>query len=309
MGNTGTSPDAKSTTKVGVIGLGSMGYGIAQSLIRAGFTTYGFDIDPARVSNLAAEGGQQGNLSDLSETFDALVVVVVNAHQMEDVLFGETGAISAMRRGGVVIGCPTTSPDVARQMEKQLAEAGLLYLDAPISGGAARAAEGALTIMSAGQPEAVAAAQPVIAAMAETIFQLGDTAGPASAMKMVNQLLAGVHIAAAAEAITFALTQGIPAAQTVEVISKCAGTSWMFENRGPHIVDGDYAPRSAVDIFIKDLGIVTDMARNEQFSAPLASTAFQQFVAAGGMGLGREDDAAVAKVYARHANLELPGEH
>lgn len=126
-------------------------------------------------------------------------------------------------------------------------------------------------------------------------------------MKMINQLLAGVHIAAAAEAMTFGLNQGIPLATTLEVISQAAGTSWMFENRGPHIVDGDYTPRSAVDIFIKDLGIVAEAAREARFPVPLAAAALQQFVAAGGSGLGREDDAAVAKVYARNAGLKIPG--
>jgi 3-hydroxyisobutyrate dehydrogenase-like beta-hydroxyacid dehydrogenase len=127
-------------------------------------------------------------------------------------------------------------------------------------------------------------------------------------MKIVNQLLAGVHIAAAAEAMTFGMTQGVAPADCLEVISKCAGSSWMFENRGPHIVEGDYRPRSAVEIFVKDLGIVSDVARAARFSAPLTAAALQQFLAASGMGLGHEDDAAVAKVYARNAGLTLPGE-
>jgi 3-hydroxyisobutyrate dehydrogenase/2-hydroxy-3-oxopropionate reductase len=208
----------------------------------------------------------------------------------------------------VVIGCATVPAAFAREMERRLAEKGLHYLDAPISGGAAKAADGRLTMMTSGKPEAYARAEPALAAMAEKIFRLGDEAGPGSAMKMVNQLLAGVHIAAAAEAITFGMTQGIEPAQCVEVISQCAGTSWMFENRGPHIAEGDYAPRSAVEIFVKDLGIVGDIAREERFAAPLAAAALQQFLAASGMGHGREDDAAVAKVYARNARLILPGE-
>ena len=126
-------------------------------------------------------------------------------------------------------------------------------------------------------------------------------------MKAVNQLLAGVHIAAMAEALTFAMTQGIEPAQFVEVISKCAGTSWMLENRAPHIVEGNYEPHSAVNIWLKDLGIVLDIAKQAGFSAPLTAVALQQFVAAAGSGLGNEDDAAVAKVYARNANLTLPG--
>jgi len=144
--------------------------------------------------------------------------------------------------------------------------------------------------------------------MAETVFELGDDAGAGSAMKAVNQLLAGVHIASMAEAMTFGISQGIEAKNIVDVISKCAGTSWMFENRAPHIVDGDYTPRSAVDIWLKDLGIILDIAKESKFGAPVTAAALQQFVAASGSGFGKEDDAAVAKIYARNANINLPGE-
>ena len=148
--------------------------------------------------------------------------------------------------------------------------------------------------------------KPALDAMAETIFELGDSAGPGSAMKAVNQLLAGVHIAAMGEAMTFGMTQGVDPAKLVEVISQCAGTSWMFENRAPNVVSGDYTPHSAINIWPKDLGIVMDIARGSKFSAPLTAAALQQFLAAAGSGLGGEDDAAVAKVYARNAGLTLP---
>ena len=142
--------------------------------------------------------------------------------------------------------------------------------------------------------------------MAETVFELGDAAGAGSAMKAVNQLLAGVHIAAMAEAMTFGMTQGVTPDAFMEVITKCAGTSWMLENRGGHIVAGDYTPHSSVNIWPKDLGIVLDIAKSAQFSAPITAAAMQQYLAAAGMGLGGEDDAAVAKVYARNAGLTLP---
>jgi putative dehydrogenase len=160
--------------------------------------------------------------------------------------------------------------------------------------------------MASGRLEAFAAARPVLDAMAETVFELGDGAGAGSAMKAVNQMLAGIHIAAMAEAITFAMTQGIDPGTFLKVIPTCAGTSWMLENRAPHVVAGDYTPRSAIDIWPKDLGIVLDVARTSRFAAPLTAAALQQFVCAAGMGLGREDDAAVAKVYAHNASLTLP---
>ncbi len=292
---------------VGVVGLGSMGYGMAQALLRAGHRVHGFDVVPAQEARLRAEGGGGGTLAEVAGTLDALVVVVLNAAQTEAVLFGEAGVVPGLRAGGVVVACATVAPDFARGMAARCAEAGVHYLDAPISGGAARAAAGTLSVMASGTAEAFAAAEPVLAACAETVFRLGDAAGAGSAMKAVNQLLAGVHIAAMAEALTFGMTQGVEPAQFVEVISKCAGTSWMLENRAPHIVAGDYTPRSSVDIWPKDLGIVLDIARGARFAAPVAAAALQQFLAAQGSGLGREDDAAVAKVYARNAGLTLPG--
>jgi 3-hydroxyisobutyrate dehydrogenase-like beta-hydroxyacid dehydrogenase len=234
--------------------------------------------------------------------------VVVTAAQTEAVLFGPEGLSARLKPGAVVLGCATVAPDFARSMEARLGELGVLYLDAPISGGSVKAAAGKLSVMAAGKPEAFAAAQPALDAMAETVFRLGDAAGAGSAMKVVNQLLAGVHIAAAAEAITFGITQGADPKTIVDVISKCAGTSWMFENRGAHIAAGDYTPHSAVEIFVKDLGIVSDIARAARFSAPLTAAALQQFLAASGAGYGGEDDAAVAKIYARNAGLKLPGD-
>jgi len=211
-----------------------------------------------------------------------------------------------MRPGSVVVSCATLAPDLARDLAARCDAFQVLYLDAPISGGSLKAAEGALTMMASGSSSSFDAAKPTLDTIAQTIYRLGDEAGPGSAMKAVNQLLAGVHIAAMGEALTFGISQGVDAARIVEVISKCAGTSWMFENRAPHVVNGDYTPHSAVNIWLKDLGIVLDVAKGSNFSAPLAAAALQQFVAAAGQGLGGEDDAAVAKVYAHNAGISLP---
>ncbi len=294
--------------KVAVIGLGAMGYGIARSCLRAGHATHGLDIAPEPAARFIAEGGAPGTIEQVAGSLDAVVTVVLTAAQTEAVLFGEAGVVPRLRRGAVVISCATVPPAFARDMAARCADAGVHYLDAPISGGAARADAGTLSVMAAGPPEAFAAARPVLDAMAETVFDLGPEAGAGSAMKAVNQLLAGVHIAAMAEAMTFGMTQGISPETFLKVIPHCAGTSWMLENRAPHVVAGDYTPLSQVDIWPKDLGIVLDIARDARFSAPLTAAALQQYLAASGMGLGREDDAAVAKVYARNARLTLPGE-
>ena len=174
----------------------------------------------------------------------------------------------------------TVAPDYARNVAKRCAVLGLHFLDAPISGGSVKAAQGKLSVMASGTPEAFKKARPALDAMAETVFELGDSAGTGSAMKAVNQMLAGVHIAAMAEAITFGMTQGIDPETFIKVIPLCAGTSWMLENRAPHIVAGDYTPHSAVDIWPKDLGIVLDAARASKFSAPITAAALQQFLAA-----------------------------
>lgn len=292
--------------KIGVVGLGSMGYGIAASLIHAGHEVHGADVDPGAVERLQSEGGQARPVADAAPTLDGLIVVVLNAAQTEQVLFSDKGIARSLRPGAVVICCVTVPPAFARDMAARCGAQGVHFLDAPISGGSVRAAQGKLAIMASGSADAFAVAQPVLDACAETVFNLGDSAGTGSAMKAVNQMLAGTHIAAMAEAITFAMTQGIATETFLKVIPNCAGTSWMLENRAPHVVAGDYTPHSAVDIWPKDLGIVLDAARAARFAAPVTAAALQQFVAASGMGLGCEDDAAVAKVYARNAGLDLP---
>jgi len=297
-----------STPVVGVFGLGSMGSGMARSALNAGLNVYGFDPHVPAVEAFTIAGGRTGDAREIAALLDIVVVVVINAAQTEDVLFGPGGVLQSLASGSTIISCATVPPDFARSLSTRCLEAGVHYLDAPISGGSIKAASGELTIMASGSAEAFEHARPVLDAIASKVFELGSQAGAGSAMKVVNQLLAGVHIAAAAEAITFGISQGIDASECVDVISQCAGTSWMFENRGPHIAKGDYTPHSSVEIFVKDLGIVSDIARQSRFAAPIAATALQQFVAASGMGHGREDDAAVAKVYARQANLKLPGD-
>lgn len=290
---------------VAVIGLGSMGYGMAQAILRAGHRVWGRDINREVEARFQASGGETDPLGE--DRLDAVVVVVLDAAQTRDVLFGPDGLAGRLRQGAVVLGCATVAPDFAREMEARCEEAGVLYLDAPISGGSAKAASGELSVMASGSPAARAAAGPVLDAVAETVFDLGESAGAGSAMKAVNQMLAGVHVAAMAEALTFGMTQGVSPARFFEIIPRCAGTSWMIENRGPSVVAGDYTPRSRVDIWPKDLGIVLDIARSVRFAAPVTAAALQQFLVAAAQGLGGENDTAVAKIYAQNAGLAVPG--
>lgn len=284
--------------KVGVVGLGAMGRGMGASLRRKGLAPCVCDVRPQAVREFVSEGGSGcANPAELARQCDVVISVVVNAAQTEEVLFGANGAAGAMRAGSVFVMCSTVDPAWSAALEKRLEALGLLYLDAPISGGAAKAAAGEITMMTSGRPEAYALAQPALDAMAARVYRLGARAGPGSTVKIVNQLLAGVHIAAAAEAMALGIRAGVDPAALYEVITHSAGNSWMFENRMPHVLAGDYTPLSAVDIFVKDLGIVLDTARASKFPLPLASTAHQMFMQASSAGHGREDDAAVIKIF------------
>ncbi len=182
-------------------------------------------------------------------------------------------------------------------------EKDILYVDAPISGGAAKAASAEMTMMTSARPDAYKKVDDVLEAMASTVYRLGDKAGLGSKVKVINQLLAGVHIAAAAEAMALGLREGVDANALYEVITHSAGNSWMFENRMAHVLAANYEPLSAVDIFVKDLGIVLDMARASKFPLPLSSTAHQMFMQASTAGFAKEDDSAVIKIF---PGIELP---
>src|ERR1700736_2377795 len=298
-----------SKPRVAVIGLGSMGFGMATSLRRAGFDVTGCDVSAEAVARFVAEGGRgAGTPGEAAKGADIVVSVVVNAAQTETILFGGAGVAETLASDAVFVSSATMDPDVARRLAKQLEATGRHYLDAPISGGAHRAAQGELTILASGSAAAFAKARPALDAMAAKLYELGDAAGQGAAFKMINQLLAGVHIAAASEAITFAAKQGLDIRRVYEVITASAGNSWMFENRMPHVLDGDYTPRSAVEIFVKDLGIIQDMARSAKFPVPVAAAALQMFLMTAASGMGRDDDASVARMYARVTGTQLPGD-
>ncbi|WP_313379071.1 L-threonate dehydrogenase [Achromobacter insolitus] len=284
--------------RVGVIGLGAMGAGIAQSLRRAGHEVHAYDIRPGVAAAFAAEGGVAcTTLADMAAACDIVISVVVNAEQTEAVLYGDAGIAASLRPGAVFVMCSTVDPNWSIALEARLAEQGILYVDAPISGGAAKAASGQMTMMTAARPAAYEASGAVLDSMAGKVYRLGDRAGAGSKVKIINQLLAGVHIAAAAEAMALGLREGVDADALYEVITHSAGNSWMFENRMAHVLAGDYTPLSAVDIFVKDLGLVLDTARHTKFPLPLASTAHQMFMQASTAGHGREDDSAVIKIF------------
>ncbi len=293
--------------RVGVIGLGSMGMGAALNLQRKGHAVSGCDIRAAAREELAAAGSSAvAKAAELPRDTEAVIVFVVNALQAEEVLFGPDGCVARLAAETVVLCCTTVAPEAARTLGRRLAEAGKLMLDAPVSGGAIGARVGTMTVMAAGSDLAFSRAQPVLDAIADKVWRLGEEIGVGSTVKMVNQLLAGVHIATAAEALALGIRAGADPRTLFEVIASSAGSSWMWQNRVPHILDGDDTPHSAVNIFVKDLGIVLDQARALTFPLPLASAAHQLFLAAAASGHGGRDDAFVIRVWQALTGIELP---
>lgn len=296
----------KNTPVVAFIGLGSMGLGMAKNLMKHGHKVIG--VDPSAVARdtfVEAGGATEDSPAAAAKVADVVVVAVVNAQQVEAVLFGANGAVGALRKGGLVMQCATVPPTFTKSLSERLAASGHVLLDAPMSGGRARAESGELTYMTSGSAEAYAGAESILAATSAKVFRLGDAPGIGSLVKTVNQLLAGVHIATAAEAMALAAKAGADTRAVYEVISASAGNSWMFGNRVPHMLDDDFSPLSAVEIFVKDLGLVLNTGHEVRLPLPMAAAAHQLFLAAAGAGWGRLDDAAVVKVYEQAGDFKV----
>ncbi|MCB1472050.1 MAG: NAD(P)-dependent oxidoreductase [Rhodobiaceae bacterium] len=283
--------------KIGFVGLGAMGLPMAVNLVRAGHDVRGADLNPKALDALAAAGGTVArDAADAAAGVDILLLMVVNADQAEVVLFG-AGAADALPRGALVIASCTQAPARAIATAGKLAAMDLLFLDAPVSGGVVGARAGSLTIMASGGPQAMKTARPVLDVLGANIYELGDEPGLGSMMKTVNQLMCGAHIAVAAEATQLAAKAGIDPALAQEVLMSGAAASWMLGNRGPRMLEEGPAVTSAVDIFVKDLGLVLDAGREARIGLPMAAAAHQMFLAASGLGLGKADDSHVIRAY------------
>lgn len=293
--------------KVGVIGLGNMGMGAALNLLHKGHDVTGCELREETRAAFVAEGGKVVVSPDALPTdLEAVVVFVINAAQTGQVLFGEKGCLARMEKGAVVLCCATVAPEAARALGRKIEEAGFLMVDSPVSGGSSGAKAGTMTVMGAGSEAAFAKAGPVLEAISTKVWRLGDEIGVGSTVKMVNQLLAGVHIATAAEALALGIRAGADPETLYNVISESAGSSWMWQNRVPHILAGDDTPSSAINIFVKDLGIVLDQARALTFPLPMAAAAHQLFLAAAANGQGLKDDSFVIRVWEQLTGINLP---
>ncbi|MGE6232619.1 L-threonate dehydrogenase [Aeromonas media] len=292
---------------VAVIGLGAMGMGAARSCLRAGLTTYGIDLSEQARSQLQQAGAAavMADARPLAETLDAVLLLVVNAAQVRRILFGEEGLARHLKPGTAIMVSSTIAAEEASTLAAELAQLGLPMLDAPVSGGAIKADAGEMTVMAAGSDAAFDKLAPVLDAVAGKLYRVGSEPGQGSTVKIIHQLLAGVHIAVAAEAMALASRAGVSLDLMYDVVTHAAGNSWMFENRMPRVLTGDYQARSAVDIFVKDLTLVADTAKALRFPLPLASTALNMFLGASNAGHGQEDDSAVIKIF---SGIQLPGQ-
>ncbi len=282
---------------IGFVGLGSMGLPMAKHLVAKGFEVRGFDVRPAAVSALAEAGGiRAASATDAARDADALVLMVVNAAQAQDILFGQN-ALAALSKAGTVIVMATCAPAAVEAMAAKVIASGRSFVDAPVSGGVVGASGATLTIMAAAPKATFDAARPVLAAMGDKLFHVGEKPGQGAMAKTVNQLLCGVHIAAAAEALALAGKVGMDRNVLLQIVGNSAAGSWMLRDRGPRMLESDPAVTSTIDIFVKDLGIVLDAGRDSKAALPLASAAHQLFIASSGRGDGAADDSQIIRGY------------
>jgi len=277
---------------VGVIGTGAMGGGVVHSLVRAGVPTCARDIRPEAQAAAAAHGAVPcASPSELARQCEAVILLVVDAAQIEDVLFGADGAVAGLAPGAIVIASSTVDPAFPAALAPRLAERSIALLDAPVSGGPAKAAAGTMTMMVSGDPGAQARMAPMLARITGRLFDLGPRPGDASTAKIVNNLLAGANLAAAAEALAIADRAGLDLNAIADVIGASSGGSWIFADRVPRVLGGDRGVRAAARILTKDVGIAVDVAARLGVDAAFARTAHAAFVDALEAGYGEEDDA------------------
>jgi 3-hydroxyisobutyrate dehydrogenase len=278
-----------------------MGLPMARRLADAGFELKVFDVLAER-ARLIVELGAANTTSpkEAAEGVEVYVVMVANPEQAKSVLFGEGEAAGALPAGAAVVVMSTIGPEAARELADGLAEHGLRTMDAPVSGGVARAEKGELLIMAGGPADLFEELRPVLGAMGSSVVHCGPRVGDGQAVKLVNQLLCGIHIAAAGEALAYAEALGLDPRYVFETIRHGAANSFMLEDRGERMLGEEFVPpRSALDIFVKDMGLVRKAAEQQGFETPLASSAFGMYLAGRDAGLGAEDDSGIIRVFRR----------
>jgi 3-hydroxyisobutyrate dehydrogenase len=286
---------------VAVLGLGAMGLPMARHLAST-CTVRGFDPDEGRRAAAADVGTTTATAREAASGADVVLLAVRNAAQLEQALWGEDGVAGVLVAGSVVLLTSTVGIEAVRAVAARLSEQGLRLVDAPVSGGPTRAGTGDLLVTVGAAPDAHAKALPVLEALAGTLIWVGQRPGDGQCMKTVNQLLCGVHIAAAAEALALAEALGLDPGLALETLQTGAAASFMLGDRGPRMLqagdEGGAEVRSRLDIFVKDMGIVTTAARAAGLATPVAAAAEQLYLLGQTQGLAARDDSSVITVLA-----------
>jgi 3-hydroxyisobutyrate dehydrogenase-like beta-hydroxyacid dehydrogenase len=279
-----------------VIGAGAMGGAVVARLVGLGVPTVARDILPAAQDAAVRLGAiPAATPAELARVCDIVILLVVDAAEVETVLFGAHGAAAALAPGAVVLASSTVDPAHPAAWAPRIAEFGATLLDAPVSGGPAKAAAGTMTMMVSGDPAALARAAPVVDLLTGRLFTLGPRAGDASAFKIVNNLLAAANLAAGAEALALAQAAGLDPAVAADVIGASSGASWIFADRVPRALAGDFEPRAAARILAKDIGIAVALARRLGADATFAAAAQAALANAVAGGDGDADDAVLVR--------------
>jgi L-threonate 2-dehydrogenase len=285
---------------IGMVGVGNMGGAMAAHLLEQRWPVLVCDVDAAKVRKLEALGATgRGDAAQAAAGCASLIVCVVDADQTRDVLFGRAGAAAAMRPGGAVLLCPTIAPQDAEDIGTRLTERGIAAIDAPMSGGPARARDGSMSLMVACADVDFERQRPLIEALSRKVFRISQRPGDGARTKLVNNLLAGINLAGAAEAMAMAQRMGLDLARTLDVIEQSSGQSWIGSDRMRRAIADDYEPRAHVTLLQKDTRLAVEAASAAGFSGPLGAAARDVFARAAAAGLANLDDAALFKLFSQ----------
>ena len=284
--------------RIGFIGLGVMGRPMAHNLLKAGYPCTVYDINPVPVAALVAEGARAAqDVRQVAAASDVLITMVVDDTQFSSILFEPEQAALALRPGAIVMGMSTMSVRMVQSAAARLQERGILYLDAPVSGGEVGATNAALSIMVGGPTEVLERCRPVLDVLGSNIYHTGERGGDGQAVKMINQLMVCVHNAIAAEALAFGEHMGLDKKMLYDIITTSAGNSWIFGDRGQRMVSEQFSPpKSALKILVKDLGFVMETANALGHPLPLGATAHQMYKMAHLQGWDNLDDSILIRL-------------
>lgn len=289
--------------EVGFIGLGSMGKAMAANILKAGFPLTVYDIRPEPVAELEKVGARAAhNVLEVGAESDAVVVMVLNYHQVQEVTLPPQGLLSSMRQGATLIVTSTITPQNIIELAQSAGQSGVEVIDSPVSGGRSSAEASTLSLMAGGREEVVKQHWDILKAMGSNVFHVGGV-GQGQAMKIINQILVSANIASVAEALVMAKKLGLDLNSVLDVISKSAGDSFVLRSMGPQMVAGDFEPRATVDIFCKDTQIIMDTALALDIPLLISGLNYQIYRMARAKGLGKRDVSVLFHLFGEFAGL------